>query len=315
MSKVTKKMNFVEYIMMAIVVICLIIAIVSRITGYYGMISFISLCAIFMVIAIVSPVNNYFKKGIINNKRTIMLIFLRLVLVVMLIISWYEILFTKNYNLKYTYWAAVISLGSIMVLYFIQKLINDYENKKFNNKGYNKLNIIGTTLLVFLIPSFYFFNFIQSFSRPKHHIVINALKVPEKISVYKLSKDERDKKSAGFMPISEITSPEDIKKITKELERRSVVNITSIDLINFERMKSDSYPCYIMRFDYDNTNGLATKLENGYIEQMRVTSSRNIVMEEFTRKDESALFEKYYYDIYPVGLSKETVDMIFSYFK
>lgn len=315
MSNGTKKMNFAEYIMLAIVVICLIIEIVSRITGYFGMISFISLCVIFMVIAIVSPVDNYFKKGIINNKSTIIIIFLRLVLVVMLVISWYKILLTKNYNLKYTYWAAIISISSIMIIYFIELLISDYRNKKANNKRYYKLNTIGSTLLVFLISSFYLFNLIQSFSRPKHHVVVNALKVPEKISVYKFSKNEFRRESVSVKPISEITSPEDIKKITKELEATSVGNITSIDLINYERMKSDNYPYYIMRFDYDNTNGFITKLENGYIEEMMVTSNRNVAIEELISKEGLALFNKYYYDIYPVGLSKETLDMIFNYLK
>jgi hypothetical protein len=155
----------------------------------------------------------------------------------------------------------------------------------------------------------------QSITPPKHHIVINALKVPKKITVFKFSENELRGKSVSVKPIGEISSPEDIKKITKELDAINIENITSIDLINYQRMRSDNYPYYFMTFDYDNIDGLSTKLENGYIQELIVTSNRNVAIEELISKEGLALFNKYYYDIYPVGLSKDTEDMIFSYLK
>jgi len=77
-------------------------------------------------------------------------------------------------------------------------------------------------------------------------------------------------------------------------------------------MRSDSSPYYMMSFHYKNSNNQENRLENGYIDRLIITSNKNIAIEQLN-KDDFHLDRKYYYDIFPINFSEETINVIFTY--
>jgi hypothetical protein len=199
-----------------------------------------------------------------------------------------------------------------MIGLLIEKLVNSYRERKLNEKKYNNLYILGDLLITIFIISILVYELILFCMRPSSNIFIDSVKVPEYISIRKHYANGSGKNSVNLNTNIKIKSPEDLKKITMELNSIMIKNITSTDFLNYERMRSDNSPYYMMSFHYENSNNQENRLENGYIDRIIVTSNKNIAIEQLN-KDDFNLDRKYYYDIFPINFSEETINIIFTY--
>lgn len=309
-NNITDKKNFIDYIVIAIEVVCIILVLISSMDDRLNNILIIGLGIFFIAIGIVSPVNDYWKKGQLGSRRAILLISARIVLTATSIISGYIALSPNNYNLKYTYWIAFISILLQIFILFLDDIIKGHRKRKAENKKYNLLYTLGGTFFILALIGFQSYSTMQSYIQPKHQIALANLKAPDKILIYKFGKDEENYGIQGFSRVCEISSLEDIDKITNELRTMEVVNVTLTDLINYKKKMDMKHTYYRMRFEYSGTTYGLTKLEDGYISEILITSKRITAIEEMNSRSNPFLVSKYYREIYPVNFSKDTMDMM-----
>lgn len=305
-----RKLNDNAINILIITSIILVIATLS--TGYLGLFVFIGVSVLIAGTVILLPLKNYIREGTLRSGTAVLAVFLRTVFVLMLIVSGYEILFSKNYNLKYSYWIAAICIIYMFTVPAIQGIIKDLKEKKYSREKLKGLFSIGGTVLWILIVIYFGYNLTQSYLLPIQQINLSNLKMPNKIVVYKQNKDAKSSEYLSSGSICEITSSENIEKIIKELKSAKIENISSYDLANYYRMKKNNYPCYTMFFQYSNTDNALRGIENGYIQEVVITSNRSIVIQQLNSRH-GLIFQDYYEGIYPVSLSKDTIDMIFSF--
>ncbi|WMM23308.1 hypothetical protein RBU61_10105 [Tissierella sp. MB52-C2] len=274
---------------------------------------FINICVFLLVQFVAIPINEYVKKDVLKNNLIIFKIIIRIGLILILIISLYKIILSRNYNLKYTYWICLIAFGLILFTRFIERLVKDYKERKLNEKKHNKLYIATNILIATFIIGVVGYNIGQSYIHPKRDIYLNNIKVPECIVIYKHDANESRKTSLNLNTNIKIESLEDLEKITMELNSKVIKSITTTDLFNYERMRSDNSPYYLMSFHYEDSINTENRLENGYISFIIMTSNGNTAIGEINRREDFIFGNKYYNEIFPISFSEETVNMIFTY--
>ncbi|WP_313757308.1 hypothetical protein [Tissierella sp.] len=276
------------------------------------LVQYINISIVLFVQFIVIPINEYRKVDILKNKSVISILTIRIGLIVVFNVCLYKIFLSNNYNLKYTYWVCFGTFSLIILVLLIEKLVNSYRERKLNEKKYNNLYILGNLLITIFIISILVYELILFRMRPSRNIFIDSVKVPEYISIHKYYANGSGKNSVNLNTNIKIKSPEDLKKITMGLNSIMIKNIISTDFLNYERMRSDNSPYYMMSFHYENSNNQENRLENGYIDRIIITSNKNIAIEQLN-KDDFHLDRKYYYDIFPINFSEETINVIFTY--
>ncbi|MDT8717673.1 hypothetical protein IAI10_13460 [Clostridium sp. 19966] len=201
--------------------ILMIIFIVLAITFiFYGSFDFFIIIGIFALIEIrelTLSVKAYKKKGIIWSAKAILTAFIRMTLIILLLMSWYEISFSRNYNLKYTYWIAFLLIILESIIFTLRNSINSYKERGTSNKKYNLIYSIGISVLWTLFIVFQAYGLMQAYFQPKHQIALDNLKIPQSISIYSYEKHEKYNNPFAD-PAAQITSQEDIEKIIKEME-------------------------------------------------------------------------------------------------
>jgi hypothetical protein len=269
---------------------------------------------VFLLVQFVAiPINEYVEKDVLKNNLIILKIIIRIGLILILIVSLYKIILSRNYNLKYTYWICLVAFGLILLTIFIERLVKDYKERKLNQKKHNKLHIVVNLLIATFIIGVVGYNIGQSYIHPKRYIYLNNIKVPEYIIIYKHDANESRKTSLNLNTNIKIKSLEDLKKITMELNSKEIENIITTDLFNYERMRSDNSPYYLISFHYADSINRENRLENGYISFIIMTSNGNTAIGEINRREDFIFGNKYYNEIFPISFSEETVNMIFTY--
>lgn len=265
--------------------------------------------ALIEIIEIKAAVKKVLEKGRPRNVLTINMIFFRSILIILMIVSWSEIAFSNNYNLKYTYFIAFLTIVAEIINFEVRNTIKSHFKKKERNEKNNFIaGILGMSVWVLLI-AFYSYNFSQDYIRPKQQLTLINLKVPQGISIYR--HDKAQSNSYVEKPIASITSKEELERIIKELKGEKVTNITAIDKLNYERMKANNYPYYQMIFSYIDDGSKLGELNKGYVDSIILTSNRFAVIEQLNITN-SITGAHSYYESYKILLSKETMDMIFS---
>ncbi|WP_132249938.1 hypothetical protein [Natranaerovirga pectinivora] len=196
-------------------------------------------------------------------------------------------------------------------------MIQSYEDCKLKGEIFYQRIKLWKVLLSFLKVGLCFFilhSFFNLVNIPKNHIVIEDVKLPVSISLYKNireSKLEQDKINSILNNEIQIQSS-DIEKITKELitslKIKRLQNLTGIGYLNYLRLISD-VQYYRMSFSTPSLNENHI-LENGYIDQLFITLDRQVYIIEY--RSRKGLFSNNYY-VYPITLSDEVLDLIFSY--
>lgn len=274
-------------------------------------ISVVLLTALSLTFALVLPVRDWLKKGSIKGSLAIFQLTVSTVLVLLFITSIYIISFSNSYSLKYSFWIALISLNLILYIYFLAHLINNYKGNAYIAKRISRFDIGLTIFFALLIPCAEGYDLIKPYMLPQRQVEIYNLKTPEKITIYR----HGDNSQGGSSQIGEISSVDDIKKIIEELKPIKTKNLVSTELMNYKRNIRNNSSFYFIVFNYGSKNGAYTKIEEGYIFDIVITSNRNAAIEELVRKKELFNNSESYFEIYPVKLSDGTMDMIFSYVK
>ena len=109
-----------------------------------------------------------------------------------------------------------------------------------------------------------------------------------------------------------ITKPEDLGMITSELESKNLKTLSNTDQLNYDRMKWKNSPSYNLSFRFSDTNTENNWFEKGDGTYLVITSNRNVAIEKHFFNDGFFGFRGYR-EVYPLSLSDETMDMIFSY--
>lgn len=301
--------NKIDSLMMLIIV--LIYLLESFTNSIIALHVFILICTIYSFLGIILPGREYFRRDCLKDRKVTLMFFIRRIPDVVLLVCGYEILLSKNYSLKYTYW-----IGAVLTIYLMLKLashsiIEGYKEDKSNNRKHFWLFRTGAAVLWFLFLGFQFHIIMRPIIQPQHEIVLDNLKVPERIMIYKYENNKTHSMSPFTPPISEISSPEHQEKIIKALRDTRVENITLTDLINHYRMRNDNSPYYILELEYSRSS-TSRKLEDGYVESIMITSNKQVVIKQSATRE--VLFgTKRYYEIYPVDISEDIMDMIFKY--
>lgn len=279
-----------------LLLVSIIFGIIFISSGRLGLFGFI---AFFILIIVAIQIYRLMKKYTLKSIKGILLIFIRIVPPLVFIILGWKIFLSKNYNLKYTYWIAIILLIYELLMWILSNIVKHYNQRKSENKSHNLLYAIGEMVLWILLVGFMGYNCLRPYLQARHQIVLNNLKMPKKISIY----------SDNSMEKCELTSPDDIEKIVKNLKSARIENYSSTDLANYNRMKLNSPTYYTVYLDYDNSNNEARTLKNGYISSITINSNRTAVINNLS-KNNSFGYTSYDDEIYPINLSKDTMDMI-----
>ncbi len=308
--KMRKKLT--DYILIGLLIINLIMLFIFRLNDTFKDIQMIHLYILFIIIFLVIPLHDYIKRGSLKNKLVVLLFIVRFGVGIIFSATSYQIFFTNNYNLKYTYWMWIICFIFAILISYFESLINDYQKRKSLEKRFNKLYIGGRILLIILLMCLPGETIGKEFIQSQKQLILNDIKIPESISIYKYDITKHDVNSYINSSIA-INNPNDLRKITKELESARIVNITSTDLLNYERMREDNQCYYNLIFNYGDSKDEKIDLKNGYIYCLQVTANGNVVIKNINSYDRIIFGEQYYQETYPITLSKEIVNLIFVY--
>lgn len=273
----------------------------------FRLLHFINLCFIFLDLSIAIPVNDYTKKGILKSK--IKSLILRTGICIVYIISLYQAFFSRNYHLKYTY---LICFAFNILLIFVSILdgsIKEHERRTLLKKRFNKLYQVASIIISVIIFAIPIYIITQSVMVPQNQIVLSDIKAPESMTIYKYVADEDNLDLNSHI---EIKTPEDIQMIIDDLKSIEVSSLSYVDILNYEKMKQDNYPYYLLILDGNFKIEDKNNQTNNSIYFISITSNKNVVIERLYTNNK-LFFKKRPNDIYPVNFSKETIDMIFSY--
>jgi hypothetical protein len=163
------------------------------------------------------------------------------------------------------------------------------------------------SFIIYLVSNSYF--------HPVKQVVLENLKLPKSIIIYENDSKYESNGNLGIREKGEINSADDIKLLIKALQSVKIENITSTELLNYEKMTGDNPPVYRLAFRYDAAGDEEELLENGYIDYIAITADKRAVIEEWRERDFYILLGQFYNAIYPITLSDEAVNRIFSYIK
>ena len=313
MNKSNEENKKFDNILTSVLVVNLILIIMSEPLYLPNIVQFINYCMAFLISFIVMPINEYMKKGILKDKSVISRLIIRVSIILIFILSFYKILLSKNYSLRCIYWICLGSSALMILSIFIEVLTKNYRERKSSGKRYNKLYTIGYFLIVVLIGSIQVYSLISYYTYPPRHLSLDNIKIPEKIVIYEDDTNKSKESPIDFGRKTEITSLEDLEKITGELKSIGIESIRSTDLLNYERMRDDNYPHYSMLFDYGDLNSRKNRLEDGYIDSIILTSNGNISIRQLSNKENLIFGRKFYNEVFPISLSEETLDIIATY--
>ena len=305
--------NLVDKIATSILVINFIFLVIFRVGEYDGLIANLNFFSVFLICFIVYPTNNFIKEGFFKGKLASVLFIIRIALALMLVVSLYRILLTKNYSLNYTYWVSLISLGILYIINLFIASKRDYLKREAEGKKHNIIFAGTFFLLSVMLILLFGYIVISPIMLTPRHISLENLKVPKAINIHRIGED-------STVPIalisneSEIKDPAVINSIISELKAIDITNIRTTELINYERMKADNSPYYFLFFNYGSET-VFKGLEVGYINYLILTPNREVVIVEYGNRDSFFFFRNYFNDIFPVSLSDKTLDMIINYIK
>lgn len=312
MNKDNQNKNLADRIIMGIYIVNMITITLGVFIDVSAIFLFINIIILFSMVYVLEPLNKYIKKGILKNKAIILAISSRMILMLIFAISLYKILLSNNYNLKYTYFICLVSFILLIISKMAEGLINDYSRRKIEGKKYNIIFLIVSIFLGIMILTIIVYFITRSYSYPSRRIVLDDVKIPEYISVYKYDY-ESGKTSIGISEKNKIDSFEDLNKIMSELNSIEIESVTSTDLLNYYRKISNQDPYYVLIPSYKDVSFKENTLEDGYIDIISIRSDGDMVIESIKLKDNRILGNRYYKEVYPINLSQETKDILSKY--
>lgn len=312
MNKDNQNKNLADRIIMGIYIVNMITITLGVFIDVSAIFLFINIIILFFMVYVLEPLNKYIKKGTLKNKAIILAISSRMILMLIFAISLYKILLSNNYNLKYTYFICLVSFILLIISKMAEGLINDYSRRKIEGKKYNIIFLIVSIFLGIMILTIIVYFVTRSYSYPSRRIVLDDVKIPEYISVYKYDY-ESGKTSIGISEKNKIDSFEDLNKIMSELNSIEIESVTSTNLLNYYRKISNQDPYYVLIPSYKDVSFKENTLEDGYIDIISIRSDGDMVIESIKLKDNRILGNRYYKEVYPINLSQETKDILSKY--
>lgn len=265
------------------------------------------------ILFILAPVVVYISRCVsqrkIKDKSIALLLVVKITLVMLASVCFYLIVFSKNYNLKYTYWVGFISTCPLVFNSFYEGCKDKIQKRISKGKKNNKLYLFAYLLITFIIVSFLVYIVLNNYMRPSKEVVLDTIKAPNTVSVYKFSNN----KNALESPLkyqSETTAREIMKEVSTELQSVSIKNLTGTEIFNYEKMKAAQQPYYRIFFSYNENMFKEGSLEEGYLDEILITANNNAVILDSRLKKAFILGEHHYTEIYPINLSKDTIDKI-----
>ncbi|TCK98057.1 hypothetical protein EDC19_0474 [Natranaerovirga hydrolytica] len=301
-----KERKIFDNVLHCVLIINIIFTFLYGMIKYNEIILFLNICSLFIIGFVILTPNNRF------NIVTLV----KCIFILLCVSSLYIIMFSKNYELKNTYWVVGISFISLFVINKAETISQEYRDNKLKEKKSRRKKLLKQLLGV-LIIGLYISIFVNKFVYPQRQIIIEDIKVPESIALYKDRKDFKlePNEIISFLNSSIKIQPNDIEKITSELkvllETKQLENITGTDFFNYLR-RIDNVQHYRMSFHNPLLDDEERILEKGYINQIIITHDRQVYIIENKSKP-GLLFRNYYQEIYPVILSEEIVDLVLGY--
>ena len=278
----------------------------------------INVFLLFLIETILRPLNVDFSKNKLNQSDIIKRYILKAILLIIFSISTYIIFWTKNYSLKYTYLLAFLSALILLLYSHYYELKRKYKSRMEEDRGRSKRRILLSFIFPTMVVILFSYSVIKDTFRPEKSLVIENIKTPESISISKeriVDSWNTDDIIDHISEIRNIGSEELINGIIEELDSERIENLQGAEILNYENMKSDYSDQYLLTFNYNQVYGSDLKIEKGYIESIRITSEKEVFLEETTFKDSVFGVFKTLEDDYHIDISEELLDEVILYIK
>lgn len=279
----------------------------------FEVIIFINLLLLVLIEYILFPLSKQAKENTLKDRNVWLKVTFKAIMVLVLFLSVYRMFYTKNYDLKYTYFLAAISFLIILVEVLGRNILENYRDRE--EKEFGKFNLAWSILLSLAILVFIANSIYQKITIAENQLVLDNIKEPSSITI-NIVTDESYNNAGEWLFDNEtksIEDPEQIKTIVDDLASKTINNASGIAYLNYQRMEDDRSNHYVLWFDYGDQAGEKQTLEAGYISSIILNSNGQSLIEEL--KFKKGLIYEYtsYYDKYPVELSKESKELIYSY--
>jgi hypothetical protein len=307
---IKKKSNFVDSILLALMILCGIYLFASSNFFYKerNFHTFLALCLEFFIIEIAIPINEYIKNKTYMLVERIFII-IRATFYSLAVVACYDLIISRSDFYGYSYLIFSIAVIILLLISFFSNDIIEYFKLKSIREKYNKINLLKSTFS-FLIALFLFASsFMIQFAIPNSTVTLTDIKTPDQIRLYKGEiVNGRFERTEEFIDLEKDV----IDRIVNDLNDAQITNLKGTKLLDFEN-KKDTIPSFVLMINY-NSNSYGNKgLEYGYLDNMMIIDS-TVVIERISM-NKVFLFQKVYYDIYPIQLSNETMNIINSYLK
>ena len=188
--------------------------------------------------------------------------FLRIVLLLFFFLSMSMIFWTKNHNLNYSYWVALISFLTIATIEIVESMFEDYRNRK----KYGLISrifriIINLYLLLFWLSSIGM-TIRVSPQMDGRQLVINQVEAPYEIMLIK--QDNQIHSSLDLMNRSiPITDQDFLDQFTQDIVNKGYKPMDIVSVLNYSKLEhtaEEYYQLFLYYHEREDDNILASPL-------------------------------------------------------
>jgi hypothetical protein len=237
--------------------------------------------------------------------------FLRIPLLIIFFLSLLIIFVTRDYDLNYSYWIALISFLIIATLDILEGTIEDIRSRKNYSMFSRIFRIFLNFFLLLIWINMIALTFRISLPVVGSRLVVNQLETPYEGML--LRYDDKSSRDFGELMSNTITITDQafLERLTDDLENRIYVPMNMVSVLNYSKLEYTAEEYYHLNLFFINPSN-----DNNIFASPFVTITfidDQVVLQDHRNRTERWLFKNKLNDYYYLELSKETMDQLYSY--
>jgi hypothetical protein len=304
------KRTVYDHIRIAMLILSFVIYLFSDFIKYGFAFMFFSILLFTIATFFMGAIKKFITKGDHCSLLFRASFFLRIIILVFFFLSLSMIFLTKNYDLYYSYWIAVISFLALATIQIIESSIWDFQSRK----NWNRIAKILRLLLdiAFFIVWINLISMMFRLSLPEEGslLVVNQMEVPNEIELTRYGYTDLNSLEAIERNTVSITDTAFLRQLTSELGDKSYLPMDIISELNHIKLEKTSDVYYSINLKYninDNNN-----IFDSYLTTITYIDHKLILRHEY-RRSNTWLFQDTVHDYYLLEISEDIISKLDSY--
>lgn len=309
-EEVKTKKTIYDHIRIAMIIISFAICLFSDFINYGFELMLVSILLFTIATFFMGAIKKFITEGDHCSLLFRASFFLRILLFLFFFLSLSMIFLSKNYELHYSYWIAIISFLAIATIEIIESSIRDFRSR-INWSSFAR--ILRTLLDVFLL--IVWINLIgmllrMSLPEEGNLLVVNQVKAPREIALTRYGYDGLDSQEAFLKNTVSITDIAFLRQLTSELGDKSYRPMDIKSELNYIKLVKTADLYYELNLHYDVYD--KSNVFDSYLTTLTLIDHKLVLRYE-NRRSNIWLFQDTVNDYYYLKLTEDTINELNTY--